>query len=100
MIDRMMRVWRGEESLARTFWLYAIFYGTLANILATVGTFAAVAANAPVWLALMCHLLPLPYNIFIAFAVWRSAELFRGPHEWAMLARAAVIVWALIASVA
>jgi len=100
MIDHIARLWRGEESLARTFWLYAIFYGTLANIVATIGTFAAVAANAPVWLALVCHLLPLPYNIFIAFAVWHSAGRYRGRHEWAMLARAAVVVWALIASVA
>ncbi|MPZ58283.1 MAG: hypothetical protein GEU91_17680 [Rhizobiales bacterium] len=100
MSTALVRLWRGEESLARAFWEYAIVYGTLANAITTIGTFAAVAADAPAWVALVIFLLPLPYNVFVVVAVWRSAVRYQGPHEWSVLARIAVIVWALIACVA
>jgi hypothetical protein len=94
------RLWRGKVSLPRAFWEYTILYGTLANIITTAGTFAAVAADLPVAVALAVFLLPIPYNVFVTVAVWRSAQHYRGPHEWAMLARIGVVVWALIASAA
>jgi hypothetical protein len=100
MIDRMTRLWRGEEPLARAFWLYAILYGTLANTVTTIGMFAVVAADAPVWLAVVIHFLATPYNIFAIVAVWRSAGRYRGPQHWAALARVGVIVWALVATAA
>jgi hypothetical protein len=100
MTGRMTRLWRGEEPLGRAFWLYTVLYGTLANTIATVGMFAAVVANAPVWLALLIHFLATPYNLFVVVAVWRSAGRYRGPHHWAALARIGVIVWALIATAA
>ena len=93
-----MRLWRGEESLARTFWEYAILYGTLGNAIATIGTFAAVAADAPAWVAVVLFGLPIPYNAFMVVAVWRSALRYRGAQEWSLLARIAVVIWALVAS--
>jgi hypothetical protein len=100
MIRQMKRLWNGEESLPRAFWEYAILYGTLANAIATIGTFAAVAANGPVWVAVALFVLPIPYNVFVVVAVWRSAQRYRGPSEWALLARIGVVVWALIACAA
>lgn len=100
MIGHIKRLWRGDVALARIFWAYAILYGTLLNIGTTIATLAAVAANAPAWLAVMIFLLPVPYNIFIVVAVWRSARRYPGRPEWSLLARVGVIVWALIASVA
>jgi hypothetical protein len=100
MIGRMRRLWRGEEPLGRAFWLYAVLYGTLANTITTIGMFAAVVANAPAWLAVLIHFLATPYNLFVVVAVWRSAERYRGPHHWAVLARICVIVWALTATAA
>jgi hypothetical protein len=98
LTGRTMRLWRGEEPLARTFWEYAILYGTLANAIATIGSFASIAANAPGWVAVVLFALPIPYNVFVSVAVWRSAEHYQGRAEWALLARIAIIVWAVIAS--
>jgi hypothetical protein len=100
MIGRMTRLWRGDEALGRAFWLYVVLYGTLANTITTIGMFAAVVANAPVWLAVLIHFLALPYNLFVVVAAWRSAGHYHGPHHWAVLARIGVIVWALIATAA
>ena len=100
MIDQIKRLWRGEESLARAFWEYAILYGTLANLITTAATFAALALGLSGAIALAFFVLPIPYNIFAVVAVWRSAQHYRGPQEWALLARIGAIVWALIASVA
>jgi hypothetical protein len=98
MIDQVGRLWRGEESLARAFWEYAILYGTLANLVTTAGMFAAVASGLPVLLAVAIHVLPIPYNIFVVIAVWRSARRYPVQQEWPLLARIGVVVWALIAS--
>jgi hypothetical protein len=99
-MDWIGRLWRGDVSLARAFWEYAVVYGTAANMLTTAGMFAAVAAGAPVWLALAIHLLATPYNIFMVFAVWRSADCYRGPEHWGVMARAGVIIWAVLATAA
>jgi hypothetical protein len=100
MGDLVARLWRGEVSLPRAFWEYAIVYGTLANTITTIGMFAAVAMDAPVWLAVAIHLLAAPYNVFVVVAVWRSARRYRGRHEWSLLARVGVVAWALIATAA
>jgi len=100
MIEQFVRLWRGEESLARAFWEYAILYGTLANLITTAATFAALALGLSGAIALAFFVLPIPYNIFVVVAVWRSAQRYQGPREWALLARIGVVVWALVASLA
>jgi hypothetical protein len=32
----------------------------------------------PLWLVLAVHFLPVPYNIFLTIAVWRTAEMSGG----------------------
>ena len=98
MIDQIKRLWRGEESLPRAFWEYVILYGTLINIITSAGTLAALALGFSGAIVLAVHVLPIPYNVFVAVAVWRSAQRYEGPPEWSLLARIAVIVWGLIAS--
>jgi len=100
MVDQITRLWRGEESLARAFWDYAILYGTLANLIATAGTFAALVAGLSGGVALAIHVLPIPYNVFVAIAVWRSAGRFQGGSEWALLARISVTACAAITCLA
>jgi hypothetical protein len=100
MKNHVIRLWRGEVGLARVFWDYAIIYGSLANLITTGGAFAALTADLPAWLAVAIFFLPLPYNVLIVVAVWRSAGRYAGPPMWARLARIAVIVWAAIATLA
>jgi hypothetical protein len=100
MKDRLVQLWRGNIELPRAFWDYAIIYGSLANLFATIVALAMLASNLSGLIALAVFLLPVPYNIVAAVGVWRSAELYRGPPVWANLARIAVIVWAAIATLA
>jgi hypothetical protein len=44
-------------------------------------------------------LLPLPYAVLVVVAVWRSAVHYRGPPERAQLAKAGIVVWAVLATV-
>ncbi len=60
---------------------------------------ALVSFQAPTALAIAAFLLPVPYNLFILVAVWRSASTYGGPPERALLARFLTLVWAVVASV-
>ena len=94
------QLWAGEVPLARAFWEYAILYGLLVNLLATAGSFALFAADASTAVAVAIFCLPIPYNLFVLVAVWRSAGRYRGPQPWADVARVAAVVWVLLVTVA
>jgi hypothetical protein len=91
-------LWRGEVPLARAFWEYTVLYGTLANAITTIASLGAVSAGLSNAVALVIFLLPLPYNILMVAAVWRSAGRYRGRRLWADLARAAVVIWMIAAT--
>lgn len=90
------RLWRGEEGLGRTYWLYGVLYSLIASFFVQVlllnvaeipeaQAFMIPKAQAVVafaWLA---------YFIFISVAIWRSA-IATGPITgWGMLARFQVL---------
>jgi hypothetical protein len=66
--------WMGEIPLGRLFWRDTIVVGTAINIAATFASLGLLAAKAPLLIALAVHFGPLPYNLFLAFAVWRTAD--------------------------
>jgi hypothetical protein len=92
------RLWRGEIPLGRAFWEFAVLDGTLANLFTTIASLSLLAADAPAAIAVVVHFLPLPYNLLMVVAVWRSAARYGGPRLWADLARLAVLLWALAAT--
>ena len=96
MKNFIIRLWQGDVGLSRTFWEFAIGYGTLINILTTALTFAVVAVNGPAWLAVAIYVCNAPYTVFIAIAAWRSAGKYRGPEHWAGAARMAIVLWAVV----
>lgn len=93
-------LWLGQVPLARAFWEYAIGYGFVLNLIATIGAFALLADKAPAALALAVFFLPVPYNVFVLVAVWRSAARYAGPRTWADLARVAIILWVVLVTLA
>ena len=99
MRNHVARLWSGRTPLKRAFWDYAIIYGTLLNLVTTFAALMALTSGAHAAVALAIFLAPLPYNILVVVAVWRSAANYRGPAHWAKLARIIVVVWALIATV-
>lgn len=93
-------LWNGQLSLGRAFWLYAMLYGTVANLLTTIVSLAMLSSGTPAPIAALTHFLPLPYNIVAGTGVWRSAGRYPGNPLWATLARIAVLIWAVAATLA
>jgi hypothetical protein len=98
MIAHLIRWSRGEIPLPRAFWLYAVGYGTIINLIVTGLALGVLAAGGPGWLALVVFLAPLPYNLLAVVAVWRSADR-HGDEAWAHAARIAIVTWAILATV-
>lgn len=94
----LFRLWRGDLPLATAFWEYAVAYGSILNLLTTFVSFAVLAMKGSTALAVALHIMPLPYNVAVVVGVWRSAARYAGERRWAEIARVAVIVWALLAS--
>jgi hypothetical protein len=88
-------LWSGRLGLAEAFWTWAVLIGLTVNMVFTGATLAVVATDGPALLALALHLAPVPYNLAIAVGVWRSAAAYDGERQWADLARAAVVAWAM-----
>ncbi|SME98104.1 hypothetical protein SAMN06265365_107142 [Tistlia consotensis] len=91
----MLDLLRGRQPLERALWVYAILYGTLLNLVATLAGLLAAAAGAPDWLAVGLFLLPLPYSLAALLGVWRSAGRPGVAAARAASARLIVAVWAV-----
>jgi hypothetical protein len=92
------RLWAGEVPLARAFWSYAVIGGTALNGLTTLLAMALLTMDAPATVAIAAFVLPVPYNLLVLVAVWRSAGAYQGSRIWADLARMGVVIWAVMAS--
>jgi hypothetical protein len=95
---RLAALWRGEVGLAEAVWQYAVFWGLVVNIL-TSALFWVLALNqAHAALLIPAYLLPLPYNLLVVVAVWRSAGRYAGPRHLAELARWGTLAGMLLLS--
>ncbi|TGV55929.1 hypothetical protein EN784_26545 [bacterium M00.F.Ca.ET.141.01.1.1] len=74
MTDFFRTRWRGEAPLDRLFWRDMLLVGTLISVASSALALVLLGLKLPLWLVLMVHLLPVPYNIFLTIAVWRAAE--------------------------
>ncbi len=97
--SRLRTLWLGEAPLRIVFWWHAMAVGTLLNVLATLLFVFLQSLEMPDAVGLAAFFLPVPYNIFIAIAVWRSAGRYAGPLPVAHMARVAVSLWAVTASI-
>ena len=93
MVAVLSALWKGELPLGQAFWEYAIAYGTIANIVATIVAIAAATTGLPDVITIAIFLLPLPYILTAVIGVVRSANRYQGPRNWAGMAKVAVIVW-------
>jgi hypothetical protein len=66
--------WHGDVPLDRIFWRDMLIVGTAINVAATLAAIAMLGAKLPLAASLAVHFAPTPYNLFLAFAVWRAAE--------------------------
>ncbi len=89
----IQRLWSGEVHLNDVFWNYAIIYGLILNLTATVLIPLAFMFNWHAALIVLIFLLPIPYNILITVSVWRSAEKYEDPGHWPDYAKIITLVW-------
>ncbi|MBS3647900.1 hypothetical protein KEU06_04560 [Pseudaminobacter sp. 19-2017] len=87
--------WNGRVPIERLFWRDLLLVGTALNAATTLAALALLAAQAPLWATLIVHFAPVPYNLFLAFAVWRTAE--QKPWATAVAYQAAALLWLLAA---
>lgn len=92
-MQELKALWRGELPLEIAFWRYAIFYGLALNVIATAGFLILVVLDVPIAVAVIVHLLPVPYSIATMVGVWRSADRYAGRRKMATYARIGVLAW-------
>jgi hypothetical protein len=68
--------------------------GTTANVVAAFAGLLLFAGDAPSALAAAVFFSPLPYNVFIVTAVWRSAAKTAAP--WAPAAQLGAAAWFVV----
>lgn len=83
------RRWRGQVPLSQLLWRDILGMGTLVNLVATLLALAAITQDAPSGLAVALHFAPLPYNLFLVGALWRTP----GRNDFAV---GLVVVWLLV----
>jgi hypothetical protein len=91
--SHLATLWAGEVPLGEVFWTYAVAGGLLINAIGTALCLWALSAGASLLFIYLPMAVPIPYNLFMLVAVWRSAERYTGPRERAELARAVIILW-------
>jgi cytochrome bd-type quinol oxidase subunit 1 len=80
------RRWHGQVPLPVLLWQDMLGVGTLVNLTASLLAFAALIKDAPTLVVVALQMAPLPCNVFLFGAVWRSPG--RRP-----FARALAAVW-------
>ena len=66
--------WRGAVPLGLLLWRDMILVASALNALASMTALGLLGAGAPPLVALPVHFAFLPYNLFLALCVWRTAE--------------------------
>ena len=93
LTDLAKHLWKGDIPLRDAFWQYAVFYGLLVNVLTDVFFFALLLNDANAALLVLAFAIPIPYNIFVVVAVWRSAGHYPGPEKWIGVVRVGTVIW-------
>lgn len=68
----VVRRWRGEVALRTLFWRDMLGIGTVINESASSVALMAVSQGVDIRVAAALHFAPMPYNLFLFMAVWRS----------------------------
>jgi hypothetical protein len=77
------------------FWRYLITYDLALNLGATLASLTVVLAKGPIALAIILHLLPVPYSLLAATGAWRSANRYTGDPDFANAAKIIIVLWLL-----
>lgn len=84
--------WQGRVALPVLFWRDMLMVGSGINLVAGFVVLMLLAQGVSLGLAIALHVLPLPYNLFLAMAVWRSPQA-------SMLTTSAAALWLVLFTV-
>jgi hypothetical protein len=84
----------GETQLSVLFWRDMMLVGSVINLLMMVASIAYLGNAGTSWIGAVLFLAPLPYNIFLVFSVFRTADR-QTPNE-ANAVKIAAFVWMLV----
>ena len=83
--------------LQALFWRDMLLIGSAVNVATTLAALFVWALGGGTAAGFAIHFSPLPYNAFLLFAVWRTAE--RAAEPGASAARTGAVLWMIAASV-
>ncbi|MBX3584562.1 MAG: hypothetical protein KF810_22015 [Rhizobiaceae bacterium] len=92
-----VRRWQRQVSLDLLFWRDMAIVGSVLNLVAAFAGLMALGFKAGLPVALAVFHAPMPYNLFLFAAVWRTAEL--ATPAKASSARFGAIVWLVAVTV-
>ena len=82
--------WNGDVSLVKSYWLIGVLL-TIGVVL--VATFLVIAVGWPYEAMFGIY---IPWVIYITVGIWRSADKYKGPKFWAILAKIAMVIGVLL----
>ncbi|MDD9902829.1 MAG: hypothetical protein OXT06_04620 [Rhodospirillaceae bacterium] len=92
MKERIEALWRGNIPLDIVFWRFAVIYGLVLNAATSLLFMTLLVNDAGLHWLIPAFLLPIPYNLLIIVAVWRSAGRYDGPRQWVDWSRFATVL--------
>lgn len=88
--------WRGLVPLDRLFWRDMLLIGSGVNAIVSASALLMLEAKLPLALVLAVHFSPVLFNVFLFFAVWKTAAAQPGP--LALMAQIFAAVWLVAAT--
>jgi hypothetical protein len=98
-MQTIVEFWHGNLPLGRAFWLWGLLGGGIVSLFSTLLALALLAAEAPVWLAMLVFAVHIPWNLVLLVGVWRSAGRAGMSREIAHAARLIILAWVVALSV-
>jgi hypothetical protein len=95
-MESVKRLWRGEVRLVTTYWVFGfLLSGVGGHLLWSVVEHNSMHLARSGYLAVIIYsfiVITIAYGLFIAVAIWRSANRYTGPRRWRVLAQMAVLL--------
>jgi len=91
------RRWNRQAPLGQIFWRDMMLVGTALNVAAAFAGLMALGFKADLLVAMLVFHAPLPYNVFIVGAAWRTAELVDA--ATAASARIGTVAWLVLVTI-
>lgn len=95
----LLRLWRGEVPLERTFWTWGVLIAVAVNVSTTAGTFYLVSVDRPFAAFFVGYVMSIPYNVFMLVAIWRSAARSQETPQAILGARIIALIWLTLLSI-